>query len=127
MRTSLRIIVQFLVVLACCAAFVAYVGDSDAWLILFYPMVLALPGAIGSALILAPLERWLERRAQGGLILLAGPVAGAVAPWLLYFWAGNTANFMAAAPILSAVGAVWGLLWAFTRPLARTRSGPETI
>ena len=119
MRTSLRVFIQFAVVLLCCAGFVAYVGDPDAWLILFYPMALALPGAIGSAFILAPLEGWLERRGQGGLIFLAGPAAGAVAPWLLFFWAGNSANFMAAVPVLSAVGGAWGLLWGLTRPLAR--------
>ncbi len=89
-------------------------------MIYILPFFLGLPGALVSLLILAPLEDGLDRRGLGGWILLAGPAACAVAPWLLFPLAGNTGNFMAAAPTLSAIGAAWGLTWAVTRPIGRS-------
>ena len=93
-------------------------------MIFILPVILGVPGALVSLLLLAPLERALDRRQLGGLIFLVGPLACAVAPWLLFPLAGNTNNFMAAAPMLSAIGAAWGLIWAITRPVGRGRRAP---
>jgi hypothetical protein len=124
MRMLVRILLQFAIVLAALAAVVAWEGNPDKWLLLHYRILV--PGLLVSVLVLAPLERWLDRRGLGAFIYVDALVAGALVPWLFFPLVGNTSNFMAAAPILSAVGAVWGLVWALTRPVARLLFGPET-
>ncbi len=127
MRTFVRIMLQFGAVLAGCAAFVAAYGNAQGWLILFYVLPLIGPGALGSLLLFAPLERWLDRRGQGWLIFLGAPAAGAaVAPLFLQLIGNSWSQILTALPVLMAAGAGWGLLWAVTRPVAQMLFGPKT-
>lgn len=127
MRTLMRIMLQFGLVLAGCAIFVAGYGDPQGWLILFYVLPLIIPGTLGSLLLFAPLERWLDRRERGWLIFAAAPAAGAlVSPLFLQLIGNSWSQILAALPVMAAAGAGWGLTWALTRPATRLLFGPET-
>jgi len=120
MRVGIRILSQLALILAVCAAFAISEGGGQAWLILFVPMAVTLPGILGSLFVLAPLERWLDRRGQGAFVYLAAPAVGAVAALLFVLvLGGHPSNVAAGLPWIMAAGTLWGLLWALTRPLAR--------
>jgi hypothetical protein len=126
-RALVRTLLQFAAVFAATAVFVVAQGDPRAWLVLFYLMAIWLPGLLVSLLVLAPLERALDRRGRGTWIYLAAPVATALIGLLFMQFAGNDWREVAAAlPVFLLVGGAWGLLWALTRPVARWLFGPET-
>ncbi|HYD13192.1 MAG TPA: hypothetical protein VEC11_10130 [Allosphingosinicella sp.] len=127
MRVLVRIILQFAIVLAGLAAVVAWSGNPEMWLLLYYLLAILVPGALVSALLLAPLERGLDRRGRGALIYAAGPGATAVlALPFMQLSDKSWGEIVALVPGALIVGAAWGLLWALTRPVARLLFGPET-
>ena len=127
MRTLVRIMLQFGMLFAAMAAFVIAAGDPRMWLVLFYFIAIVVPGALVSALVLGPLERWLERRGRGALIYAAGPAATALlALPFMQLSDKSWSEIAGLAPGALAVGAAWGLLWVLTRPVARLIFGPET-
>jgi len=127
MRVLVRIMLQFAIILAALAAIVAASGNPEMWLLLYYLIAILVPGLLVSALVLAPLERWLERRKRGAFIYAAGPAATAMlALPFMQLSDKSWSEIAALAPGALAVGAAWGLLWALTRPVARLLFGPET-
>ena len=127
MRILVRILLQFGLVFAALAAVVAWSGNPEMWLLLYYLIAILVPGILVSALVLAPLEVWLERRGRGALIYAAGPAATALLALPFMQLADKSWSEIAGlAPGALAVGAAWGLLWVLTRPVARLIFGPET-
>jgi hypothetical protein len=125
-RTFVRIALQFGILFAALAAFVTASGNPQMWLLLYYLIAILVPGLLVSALVLAPLEAWLERRGRGAFIYAAAPAATAVlALPFMQLSDKSWGEIAALAPGAVAVGATWGLLWALTRPAARLLFGPR--
>ncbi len=126
MRILVRVMLQFAAVFAAIGAIVVASGNPQNWLLLFYLMAILVPGALVSGLVLAPLERWLDRRGRGTLIYAAGPAATALlALPFMQLTDKDWSEIAALAPGALAVGAAWGALWALSRPVARLLFGPE--
>jgi hypothetical protein len=122
-----RIVLQFAIILAGLAVWVAASGNPQMWLLLYYVIAIFVPGILVSLLVLAPLEAWLERRGRGGFIYAAGPAATALlALPLMQLSDKSWGEALALAPGALAVGAAWGVLWVLTRPVARLIFGPGT-
>ena len=124
-QAVVRLFAQLGLVLAGLTAIVMQSNDSAAAIIFIYPVVLGIPGALISLLVLAPLEYWFDRRGLGATTYVVSPIVCALLPWLLFPLAGNTDNFLNGVWMLMPVGAAWGLLWAVTRPIGRWLFGGE--
>jgi hypothetical protein len=77
-------------------------------------LILAVPGAIVSFLVFAPIEAIGVKLGVPWVSMVLIPLVGAAVPWLLVPFVANRDEFLNGAGNLSWMGGAWGVLWVIT-------------
>jgi hypothetical protein len=113
-QTTIRVLIQTGVVVVGAGLFAAVLQVPQAGVIPGIAVVLAIPGAIVSFLVFAPIEAAGVKLGAPRISMVLIPVVGAAVPWLLLPLAANKNEFLNGAGNLSWMGFAWGVLWVIT-------------